>query len=373
MSGTRSGKDRCIFEEPKGSGRWLVRVYHQGHRYKRVARSKSEARDILHRLKAAILEGRTPAERPTPAPVFDELLADYRETKRREGREIVRGEVGYRRLLERFGGRRGGSIEARDIEHWRDMLLETLAPATVNRHLTLLRAILGRAVRHGRIEKSPVGAVAFPKESNGRVRYLSDDEEARLMVVLPEWLRPLVLAAIHTGMRKGELLGLKWDDVDLYAGAITLRETKSGEIERVPVNQTVRHTLAAVRDERMRRAKATGDARALFGRYVFCARGGGRLMNLNRYWYPALREAEVENLHFHDLRHTFCSRLAMKGIDLYRVQKLARHRSPRMTMRYAHLSPGALREAVEALDGTEPARAVGQSVGQLVLDSAHRQ
>ena len=118
----------------------------------------------------------------------------------------------------------------------------------------------------------------------------------------------------------------------------------------------------------MRRAKRTGDARALFGRYVFCAPGGGYLHDLNRYWYPAMKAAGVEDLRFHDLRHTFCSRLVMSGADLYRVQRLARHRRPEMTMRYAHLSPAHLRAAVELLDApglkpwaTNTARSIGDS------------
>lgn len=347
----RGGQDRGLFERPVGSGVWWIH-YHDadGRRHREKVGPKALARKRYMQRKTETAEGRYFPNVRRRAVTFDDLLDDYREAKRREDKEIIRGEVGFRRLLESFGGRSADSIGAAEVERWRDSLRETLSPATVNRHLTLLRAILSRGLRDGRIGSTPMTKVGWLKESNGRIRYLIDDEETRLMDALPGWLKPLVMTAIHTGLRKSELLGLRWDDVDFHAGAITVREAKSGEVERVPINQTVRRGLLALRDERMRRAKLTGDARALFGRYVFCAPGGGRMMNLNRYWYPALKGAGIEDFHFHDLRHSFCSRLVMAGVDLYRVQKLARHRSPSMTMRYAHLTPGALRQAVEVLD-----------------------
>jgi integrase len=255
-------------------------------------------------------------------------------------------------------------ISAREVECWRDEMLGSLSVASVNRHLTLFRAILNRAVRDGRVEPQNVPAVKLLKENNSRVRYLTNGEEAHLIEALPEWLGPLVITAIHTGLRRGELLKLRWNDVDLNAGAVTIHKGKSGFTERIPINQTVRQKLARILEERRQRARATGDARELFGRYVFCAPGGGYLHALNRYWYPAVKRAGIEDFRFHDLRHTCLSRLAMKGADFYAIQRLARHRRPEMTMRYAHLSPGHLRTVAELLDAPVPAFPTGQSAGQ---------
>ncbi len=351
----KGGHDRGLFERPKGSGVWWIH-YHDvdGRKHREKVGPKALARKRYMQRKTEITEGRYFPNAHRRVALFDGLLDDYREAKRREGKAVMQGEFAWRRLLKAFGGRRGETITVREVEEWRAAMLETLSVASVNRHLTLLRAILNRAVRDGRLDVSKKPAIKLLKENNGRVRYLSDGEEAHLIEALPEWLRPLVLTAIHTGMRKSELLKLKWDDIDLAAGAITIREAKSGETERIPTNQTVRQMLAALREARMRRAKKTGDARELFGRYVFCAPGGGYLHDLNRYWYPAVKAAGVEDLRFHDLRHTFCSRLVMSGADLYQVQRLARHRRPEMTMRYAHLSPAHLRAAVELLDAPGP-------------------
>jgi integrase len=373
MARAKGSKDRCIFEEPKGSGRWLVRVYHRGHRYKRVARSKSEARALYYRIKAAIAEDRFSSQRPKPPALFDTVLETYRVAKRAEGKAVMASGIGFKRLLAEWSGRSADSITAAEVEAWGNRLSREMSPASVDLHLALLRAILRRAARDGKVEAQKIPAIVGLKKRNGRVRYLGEDEERLLIKALPAWLHALVMTAIHTGLRKGELLGLQWGDVDLHAGAITVREAKSGEIERAPLNQTVRRILSALREERMRRAKKTGDARALFGGYVFCAPRGGRVCNLQRYWYPALKSAKITDLHFHDLRHTFCSRLVMAGVDLYRVQKLARHQSPQMTMRYAHLSSGHLREAVETLDAPSAWSAVGQSVGQSGANLGHLQ
>jgi integrase len=343
-----------IYEDSRRPGKLYVRVYSHGRVFIRRAANISHARQLLHEIKVAATRGES-LDKPNHRPaLFDHLLEAYRSEKQREGKAVMHGEFGWRNLLGQWGRRSVESISTREVKAWRDNLLDKYSAASVNRHLVLFRAILRMAVRDRKIKSDVLPEIELLDEHNGRVRYLQDDEEPRLLEALPEWLRPLVICAIHTGLRKGELLELKWDEVDLVAGAITLRKTKSGEVERIPVNQTVRALLSDVRIQRIRHAKASADARALFGRYVFCAPGGGKLMNLNRYWYPALRAAGIEDLHFHDLRHTFCSRLMMECHDPYRVQKLARHRSFAMTQRYSHVSNDLLREAVEMLDGRKP-------------------
>ena len=120
-------------------------------------------------------------------------------------------------------------------------------------------------------------------------------------------VQPLLTLAIHTGMRKGELLGLKWQDVNFLSGTIWIREAKSGAGRSVPMNSVVRATLAGLRDAQCQRLRARvvnrNEAAA-----VIAAPEGGFLHNLNRYWYAAVKRAGIENLHFHDLRHTFATR-----------------------------------------------------------------
>jgi len=136
------------------------------------------------------------------------------------------------------------------------------------------------------------------------VRYLTDDEESRLIAALPAWLSPLITIAIHTGMRRGELLKLTWNAVDFVSGTIHVREAKSGEGRRIPMSATAHRTLSALRQARRKRLSARVVNRNEASGYVFTAPEGGFMANLARAWYPALERAEVADLHFHDLRHT---------------------------------------------------------------------
>jgi integrase len=176
-------------------------------------------------------------------------------------------------------------------------------------------------------------------ENNEGVRYLSGDEEKRLLHALPQFLKPLITVAIHAGVRRGELLNLTWDDVDLIGRTVFVQRSKSGEGRRIPMSPTVYRMLSELFGARRERLPSSVVRKSESARRVFAAPRGGFLLNLNRVWYRAIKRAGLERLHFHDLRHTFASRLAMNGVDLYRVQTLMGHKSSRMTVRYAHLSP----------------------------------
>jgi integrase len=351
----KGAKDRGLFERPKGSGVWWIH-YHDGdgRKHREKVGPKALARKRYMQRKTEIAEGRFFPARHKGVPLFDALLGDYREAKRREGKAVMKSEIGYRRVLERFGGRRADTIKAAEVEEWRDQMRESLAPATVNLHLTILRAVLRLAVRNRRLDASALPLVAGLKANNTRVRYLTDDEETRLIEALPAWLRPLITIALHTGMRRGELLKLTWDEVDFVSGTIFVRTSKSGEGRRIPMSPTAHRTLSALWQARRKRLGARVVSQIEANRYVFTAPEGGFMANLAREWYPALERAEIADLHFHDLRHTFASRLVMNGVDLYRVQILMGHKTPAMTLRYAHLSPQHLRAAVATLDAPGP-------------------
>jgi len=163
------------------------------------------------------------------------LLEAYRREKRREGKAVMDGEIGFRRLLERFGGRDAASITTREVKEWRDSPLDGHTPATVNRHLTILRAILRVGMRDRRISADALPEIEAFEENNARVRWLSDEEESHLLAAARANQRPLLVVAIHTGLRKSELLRLRWSDVDFAGRAIHVRESKSGQGRYVPM------------------------------------------------------------------------------------------------------------------------------------------
>jgi integrase len=351
----KGGRDRGLFERPKGSGIWWIH-YHDGdgRKHREKVGPKGLARARYMQRKTEIREGRYFPDTRGRAVLFDELLEAYRTEKEREGKAVMDSDIGFRRLLERFGGRRADSIATREVKEWRDELLEGHTPATVNRHLTILRAVLRMAVRDKRIDSGALPEIEPFEENNERTRWLNDEEEARLMAAAPEYLRPALLVDIHTGLRRGELLNLRWDDIDFLGQSIRVRESKSGKGRNVPMDSVVIKTLVALRSARRERLRSRVVRQSEASGYVFSAPRGGFMGNLNRHWYPTLKRASLEGLHFHDLRHTFGSRLALANVPIFTIQKLMGHRTLAMTMRYAHLSKDHLREAVERLGGPEP-------------------
>lgn len=346
----KGGKDRGLFERPKGSGTWWVH-YHDaaGKKHRERIGPKGLARQVYMKRKAEIREARFfPPERRRVVLVC-EILDDYRKWLSDAGRALEKGHGSWKRLYDTFGDKSAETLLPQEIETFKLGLCQTLRPASVNRLLQLLRAAYNRAIRNEKIEHYPFRAVTLLKENNTRIRYLTDEEEQRLLVALPEYLRPLIVTAIHTGMRRGELLALGWPDVDFVSKTITVRRSKSGYGRFIPMNDVVFKTLGRLCLERSQESSGNGNTPKAADGLVFTAREGGYLQNLNRYWYKALRKAGLKDFHFHDLRHTFASRLVMRAVDLYTVQTLLGHRTAAMVQRYAHLSPEHLRKAVERL------------------------
>jgi integrase len=147
-----------------------------------------------------------------------------------------------------------------------------------------------------------------------------------------------VTVLLHTGFRRGELLGLRWKDVDFKAGVLTIPKSKNGDARHVPMTSTVRAILS-------RRARPLENAKL-----VFPNTEGTRDLRWAKKTVPAaLRAARIEDFRFHDLRHTFASRLAMESVDLMAIRDLMGHKTMTMTLRYSHLSPGHRQNAVERL------------------------
>jgi hypothetical protein len=153
----KNAKDRGILELPASSGIWWARVYHNGREHRRkVGRSKALARKVHEKLRTEINEGRFFPKLLKRAVLFDALLEEYREAKRREHKAVMASETGYQRLLAQFGGRRAETISAAEIDAWRDRLSEVMSPATVNLHLTILRAAFRLALRNRLIDPSTI-------------------------------------------------------------------------------------------------------------------------------------------------------------------------------------------------------------------------
>lgn len=176
------------------------------------------------------------------------------------------------------------------------------------------------------------------EENNKRLRYLSKEECLTLISVCDKHIKPIVITALNTGMRKGEILSLKWDNVDLKHGFILLDKTKNGDRSEIPINETLRATLAGI-------------VRRLDLPYVFFNPETEKAFtNIPGSFNSALRRAGIKDFTFHDLRHTFASHLVMAGVDLTTIRELLGHKTLTMTLRYAHLAPSHKVKAVNILD-----------------------
>jgi integrase len=161
---------------------------------------------------------------------------------------------------------------------------------------------------------------------------------ARLIDECDPHLRPIVITAFNTGMRKGEILSLTWEQVDLRHGFLLLNVTKSGDRREIPINQTLRDTLMAI-------------PRHITSPYVFWqGEDGRRYGDVKKSFRSALRRAGIKDFTFHDLRHTTGSHLVMAGVDITTVKELLGHKTLSMTMRYAHLAPDHKAKAVTLLE-----------------------
>lgn len=240
-------------------------------------------------------------------------------------------------MLAQYRDKLGGQPTRRGLRH---------SPSTVLRYLAVLSHVFSTAVKDwGWLDDNPMRRITKPKEPRGRVRFLSDDERVRLLEACKgtscHYLYPVVVLALSTGMRHGEILNLRWSDVDLDRARIILQDTKNGERRSVPLTG---HALEEIeRLSKVRRIDTT---------YLFPNSNYGekaRPYEIRKSWIAALKNAGIEGFRFHDLRHSTASYLAMNGATLSEIAEVLGHKTLQMVKRYAHLSESHTTEVVRAL------------------------
>lgn len=219
---------------------------------------------------------------------------------------------------------------------------EKVKPATVNRELSLLSHLCTKAIAWGHLAEHPMkgGKVKKLPGETMRERILTPEEEARLLAEDSPRLRPLLILALETGMRRGEILALTWDRVDLRQGEILLTQTKNGRFRRASLTDRAMEILRALSPG----AGATG--------LVFTRANGKPMRDIREGFAGAKERAKVTGIRFHDLRHTFAIRLATSGVDIVIVQRLLLgHQTLAMTQRYAPPTSADMRRAIHTLNG----------------------
>lgn len=347
-------RERGIFERPKDSGVWWVRYADEnGCIHREKVGSKSRARTLYEKRKTQVREHRLFPEQfqRRDVQISDAVRAYVAARKdRRSHKDLAR----YgRHWTEALGQKSLRQITPSDVERYVAERLGAVSRQTVRHEINFLKRIFRRAIQDGAADRNPAAALTPVKVSNQRVRFLSVEEEDRLRKAVAKKHWSVIAFALHTGLRQGEQFGLRWEDVDFRNNVITIPRSKHGDTRRVPINKTARRILAKL-------------PRVLRCRWVFAHKTGGKINAHNLYrrtFVPALAEAKISDFTWHDLRHTYASRLVMSGVDLRTVQELLGHKTQAMTVRYAHLSPQHQHRAVEALDGFAARERTGTRTG----------
>ena len=334
-------KDRGLYCKPDATGKvlWYVRLYQEG-RDRRFGSftTKTKAREFYEKAKLEQAEGRFFPERyqrggyAKLAEAIDVHLATFSGRSKRDEERYKK------KWLELFPGARLNALTPPSLEQARAKLVVGRTIGTVNHYFKFLRRVLNKAVRDGQISSNPVNRIQLFKESPGKTRFLSMEEEEALCDKLGPRYGAWVRLSILTGMRQQEQFSLRWENVDMQRGVLTLPTTKAGGVQYVRLNEEAKALLQSfIPGNRSvwvfpsENLETHADARNFY----------------RRCYLPAVKELGLMGVTWHTLRHTFASRLAMGGVTEGTIASLLRHSGTALVRRYAHLSPSYLQEAVE--------------------------
>ena len=335
-------KDRGLLKKIDTAGKpiWYVRLWHEGKERRFGSfKTKTEAREFYEKTKQEQKLGRFFPERYQHGgyaklqDVIDSYMAAFTGRSRRDEHRFAK------KWPLMFPGARLNALTPTALEHARAQLSEEgRTPQTVNRYMGFLRRVLNKAVRDGLLGSNPITRIKMFKEPQGKTRFLNVEEEKTVIEALGPVYGSWARLAILTGMRQMEQFSLKWSDVDPEQGVITLCTTKSGGVQYVHLNDEAKGIIEALKE---------GNKSV----WIFPSANPESHVDprnfYRRVYLPAVREARLDGVSWHTLRHTFASRAAMNGATESTIAALLRHSGTGLVKRYAHLSPSHLQEAVE--------------------------
>jgi len=350
IKGQTSQKDSGLFFT---NGNWHIdfRTTNGRRRRKKIGSNKELARNALRKIKVEMAEGKFLDVVISKKIKFEDFAQEYLNIHSKQHKKSWKTDFHIIKNLTRyFKGKFLYEITAQDVERFKmarlqetvggkdrdDPKAKTITNSTVNRQLDVLRGIFSKAISWGKLQLNPMKSVQSLKVAPGRLRFLEKEEIVKLLSNCTNNLKPIVFLALFAGLRRGEILGLKWHDVDFKRNIITLLETKNGEKREVSMNGQVRTALINVGKH-----PATD--------YIFCDENGVPVHDIRKSYSTALRKSGITNFRFHDLRHTFASQLAMAGVDLNTIRELLGHKDMTMTLRYSHLAQSHKQHAVDLL------------------------
>ena len=343
----------------KGKTVWAIDIYVDGKRHRRtIGPDKTEAERVLREAEREVREKKFPAlegwQRPRKKVYVSEIFDDFWEYSKVNKRSAERDAVCLKHFRQFFGSLSVNRVVPKEIERYKAIRREKVRPATVNRELTCLKTVFNLAIKNGKAITNPVRQIKMFLDPAKRIRFLTQDETRLLMGACDDKLRPLVIIALHTGMRRGEILNLRWGDIDFDNRLLWVGETKTGEGRYIPMNETVINMLNKRQDK-------TQD-KLLFAKNEYPR------WTVRRRFNRVTKKTAITGCTFHTLRHTFASHLVMAGVDLVTVGELLDHKNYTTTLRYAHLAPEHKRGAMLKLENWRRGKMVtNRSKGEISI------
>jgi integrase len=306
-----------------------------GKRIRKAVGSKKDAEKIEAVIKADILRGEYRFKRNSKKK-FSDFAKEYMKYSKANKRSWQRDQTSINALDRYFGQMLLSKINAGDIEKYKIERKDKVSPASLNRELACLSAVFREAKKAKIVDANPVREVKKFRERKLQLHILDGGEAQRLVDAADGHLKPIIIVALGTAMRRGEIFNLKWSDIDFGSGYITITESKSNRMRKVPLNSVVRRTLLGIRKE---------------SPWVFFNRRTGKpLTTIRKSFLSALDDAKIDaSFRFHDLRHTSGTWMLKGGADLISVSQVMGHASIEMTARYLHSTSEDRKNAVDIL------------------------
>lgn len=327
----------------RASGFYYIRFKDPYNRWKwlKAGASKESAQKLFAKTTSLVVEKKYFDVKPDFKTTWDEIAEDYLAYSEINKRSYQKDIDINKHLGKFFSGKALAEISPGFIEQYKAKRLKskerTAKPSTLNRELGFIRAAFYLGIKNKKASVNPMSDVEFMEEHNERNRFATQDEIKRLLANAPRNLYPVIVTAINTGMRKGEILELEWKDVSFEQKTITVKNSKNGKKRVVPINAQLENIL---RECYNRKPQA---------KFVFGSKKGERYQQISTLFKNLTVKSGIEDFKFHDLRHTFASYMIMSGADPVTVMQILGHSSLRMTERYAHLSQEHKLAAVEKL------------------------
>jgi integrase len=323
----------------KDRSAWAVSyIDAQGERQRKIvtAHTRQQAVDALAAIKTQEERARIYGVRPASDVTMEDLLARYKRHQKPRIRPTTFERLdGILETIKRHLPEQAKAITKRTIAEYIETRSETVKPGTVAKEMSVLKHALKLAVEWDLLHTNPAAGARLPKIPAGRTKYLTPGELKAALETAADWMRAPMAFAACTGVRRGELLSLRWMDVDFRNRRFYLRETKNGTLRILPLSGSAIGILQSLP------MGATADP-------VFAGVDPARLSVYTKRVFARLG---IPDASFHTLRHTAASWMVQEGVDLYGVGQILGHKTPRMTQRYAHLSPDYMASAVGKLDG----------------------